>query len=98
MAIGLMQKLPEGMGAENYDAINAKMGVDENPPAGLKVHTAGELDGRFTVIDIWESRADFDRFRDERLIPALHAVVGAEAVAQGPPEITEWELHHLLVP
>ena len=33
-------------------------------PAGLLLHAAGPTDEGFRVIDVWESRADWERFRD----------------------------------
>ena len=37
------------MGAEQYDAVRAKMGIDNDPPEGMIFHSAGMLDGRFQV-------------------------------------------------
>jgi hypothetical protein len=31
------------------------------------------------VLDVWETREDFDRFVEDRLIPAQKEVIGAEA-------------------
>ena len=98
MAIGIISR-PEGITKEIYDAIQAQLDLEGNPADGLLVHSAGELDGRFQVWNIWESTAHFERFRSERLRPALIAVIGEErAAAMGDPENIEFELHNLVIP
>ena len=84
MAIGTITRLSEGMGAEQYDAVQAQLDIPNNPVEGLIFHSAGELEGRFQIFNVWESREDFDRFETERIRPALVAVMGEEAVAALP--------------
>jgi hypothetical protein len=79
-----------------YDAVNEKAGVDEHAPDGLIAHTAGEVDGQWQIIDVWESEEHADRFGRERLGPAIEAVIGAEP--PGEPETTVYELHRVIVP
>ena len=89
---------PEGVGTNMYDGVNAAMGVDSDPPAGLIFHWAGEVDGKWTISDVWESREAYDRFRDERLFPAVREVSGMDP-AEGPqPTITEFAVHHYVKP
>jgi hypothetical protein len=79
---------------EQYDAVNEKLDPENNPADGGIVHTAGVLsDGRFRVIDIWESEAHFQRFREERLAPVIAEVAGETPV----PEIEIYELFDLNV-
>jgi hypothetical protein len=40
-------------------------------PDGLLVHVAGPTDEGFRVIDVWESRAAWQRFRDHQLTGIL---------------------------
>ena len=61
------------------------MNVDDDPPEGLIVHAAGEVDGKWRLVDVWESEAAYERFRDSRLMPAVVAALGQEAVDAGPP-------------
>jgi hypothetical protein len=78
---------------EQYDAVNEKLG-DEMPAGGL-VHTGGQLpDGRQRVIDVWESEADWESFRNNTLGPAVQEVAGDQAPV---PEIEVYELHELFV-
>jgi hypothetical protein len=69
---------------ETYLRVMAEVG-DEHP-AGLIVHVAEPHgDGGVRIVDVWDSQADYERFRDERLVPAVRRVVGEEAFAQAPP-------------
>src|SRR2546421_7841014 len=46
---------PPNVTADVYDKVNAEMGVADDTPAGLLFHCAGEVDGRWQIIDAWES-------------------------------------------
>ena len=95
MAIALIQELSEAT-VDNYDQINARMDVNNNPPDGLIVHTAGEKEGGgVRIVDVWESLDHYNRFREERLMEAVTAVMGEPT---GPPEMTTYELHNVLIP
>jgi len=98
MAIGTLTRFSPGLGAEQYDAVTDKMGLDNEPPEGLIFHSAGELEGRFQVFNVWESREHFDRFVRDRLRPAQVAVLGEDRVAAMPPEIVEVAIHRYLIP
>ena len=99
MAIGMIGRLPEGVGAEQYDAVQAEIDMQNNPVDGLIFHSAGELEGRFQVFTVWESRENFDRFRSERLRPAMVAAMGEERVAQMPDaEYVEASIHNYEIP
>jgi len=50
---------------EHYARFAAAM--DGPPPDGLLLHAAGPTDEGFRIIGVWESEADWDRFRDSRL-------------------------------
>jgi hypothetical protein len=92
MAIAVIQTFEATR--EEYDAVQEKLDPEANPPEGGIVHTAGTLsNGRMRVIDIWESEADFQRFREERLAPAIAEVAGETPV----PEIEIYELFDLQV-
>jgi hypothetical protein len=96
MAIGLRFKMDGGT-AELYDAVDGKLGIDTDPPAGLIFHSAGPIDGGWGIIDFWESREDFDRFQESRLGPAIAAEMGDQA-AEGGPDIKEFPVHNFHKP
>jgi hypothetical protein len=99
MAVGTITRFTQGVGAEQYDAVTGEMRLAEEPPEGLIFHSAGELDGRFQVFNVWESREHFDRFTRERLRPAQVAVLGEDRVAAMPgAEIVEVAIHRYLIP
>jgi hypothetical protein len=92
MAVGIRQKFSGGTQA-HYDAAHAIMEVDTDPPAGMLVHAAGPVEGGWGIIDFWESRADFDSFVQERLMPRLHSL--GDRGFPSPPDVKEFEVHNL---
>ena len=98
MADAVVHVLPEGIGQEQYDAVNEKLQAQDNPPAGLLVHAAGQgEDGRWRIIEVWESRDQFERFNEERLTPAIAEVTGMPA-EQTPEAEHTWFAAHTLLP
>jgi hypothetical protein len=93
MAIGLRIKFPGGT-QEQYEAVNAEMNVEAEPPEGLIFHSAGPIDEGWGVIDFWESRAQFDSFQAGRLGRAIEAL--GDRGMPGPPDIKEFPVHNLL--
>jgi hypothetical protein len=54
-----------------YDAIMRELELDQGPAAGGVIHTCGfDADGIY-VLDVWESRAEFDAFLKDRLLPVF---------------------------
>jgi hypothetical protein len=89
---------PEGIGTDTYDGVNAEMDLGNDPPPGLIFHSAGEVDGKWTITDTWESLEDFERFREERLFPAIQKVSGMDPAAGPQPTRTEHPLHNYVKP
>jgi hypothetical protein len=89
-----------GHDTTNYDAINERLNEHEAPPPGMIVHTAGATEGGgFRVFDVWESKADYELFERERLMPAVQAVMaGHEGPPPPPPTVSVYELHALIHP
>ena len=89
-----------GMTQETYEQVSAEMGTEQDPPAGLIVHTAADVDGAWQVIDIWESVGAKERFEQARLMPAISALYGPEAasLAANQPDSVMYEASHSLVP
>jgi hypothetical protein len=57
----------QGLG--EYDKVRQHLGAE--PIDGQREHHVGVVDGALVVADVWESRADADRFAAERLFPAF---------------------------
>ena len=81
----------DGLGHEDYAAINEILGIDMNSgtgnwPDGLLMHSAGATrDGGWVVFEVWDSPESQAAFMSERLGPALqqHGVTD-------PPARAEW--------
>jgi hypothetical protein len=92
MAWACMHTIEGGHLAE-YDKVNAEMG-DIGPPDGLIVHVACPIENGFRLIDVWESREQYERFRDEHIIPAMRRVFGGDPSA---PQVFEpMEVHRIV--
>jgi len=87
---------PLNVTADVYEKVNAQLGVDSNPPPGLLLHCGGEVDGKWQILDVWESREQARRFYDERLPGAIEAVIGM--APPDPPVSIEYELHTVIRP
>ena len=91
MATVMTMRIPDG--AQIYDRLNDEMNTESDLPSGLIHHYAARDGNDMIIFDIWESREDFERFMNERLMPATEKVMG------GPPpdggvEPTFAELHN----
>jgi hypothetical protein len=92
MAVGLSLRFTDGT-AEQYDAVHAEAGVENDPPEGLIFHAAGPIKDGWGILDFWESRAQFDSFMESRIGPAIAAL--GDAAMPNPPEIKEFPVHNM---
>ncbi len=98
MADAVIHVLPQGIGQEQYQAVNEKLNAQGDMPSGLIFHAAGPgEDGRWRIVEAWESRAHFDQFNEQRLTPAIAEVTGIEP-AQLPGADDTWFPAHTLFP
>jgi hypothetical protein len=58
-----------GIGTAEYERVHREIG--SAPIPGLAAHHAGVVDGVLVVVDVWDTRADADRFAAVRLFPAF---------------------------
>jgi len=77
---------------EDYERLTAVLG--DEVPEGLIVHVAGRTDSGFRIIDVWESREAWERFRDERLRPAARRA--ADDGALEPPVFRDLQVRHVM--
>jgi hypothetical protein len=82
--------------ADIYDAVTAELEIETEHPLGLISHAAGELDGVWQIVEVWESEDYADRFDRERLVPAIEAVTGSAPPGDAPTVI--YDLHQLITP
>lgn len=79
---------------ETYEKVSKEL--DPTPSEGLLIHVAGaNADDKWRVVQVWDSEEAFTRFRDERLMPTLLRVLGAEHMADGPPPIEAFDVREL---
>lgn len=99
MAISELVLFPDGVGAEQYDPVQAEMGLENDPPEGLIAHVAGEVNGHFQILNIWESADNQKSFENDRLRPAMKKAMGEERYAAMPDaERPQVKLHNHFVP
>jgi hypothetical protein len=101
MAVMMIQEFAvaeDDLGTANYDAVNERLNIGQDPPRGLIVHTAGFTGkGVFRIADVWESLADWESFRDGPLAEALKPMMES-ADASPPTEQYTYELHDVIKP
>jgi hypothetical protein len=97
MAVIIRQSMPPEASLDMLDAVSKEMGVSEDPPAGLIVHTHYEQDGQVHILDVWESAEAHATFAQQRLGPAVQAVTERHGVpAADAPEVSVTEVHGLV--
>jgi hypothetical protein len=97
VAVVYIQEFPiQNEDTSNYDAVVAALDL-ERAPDGLIVHTAGfDRDGGvFRILDVWESRAQGERFNNDQLGPILESMMAAAGEGDWAPPTREgwYELH-----
>ena len=70
MAILVVAQAP-GMTADEDAVLVTALNLEGSPPAGGWTRMAGPTAGGWRIVSLWDSEEDFERFRDERLVPAL---------------------------
>ena len=83
-----------GFTADMFEAISGKAQPGGQLPEGCQVQIAGPVEQGWRVITVWESREAFDRFREEKLLPAIREVSGGREPPNVEPEVNP--VHRLL--
>ena len=71
--------------AEEDAALLEALGLEGSPPAGGWIRLAGPMGGGRRIKGVWDSEADYERFRDDRLVPALRGLGRALRVVEARP-------------
>jgi uncharacterized protein (DUF2384 family) len=54
---------PPNVTADTYEKVNAQLeAMGEQSPPGMLVHAAGEVDGKWQIVDVWESEQQARQF------------------------------------
>jgi hypothetical protein len=83
----------EGGTAEQYEAVLDVAHPAGGLPAGQVYHAAGPTDGGWLIAAVWDSKASFDQFLAETLMPKLRDTKGGFA---GPPQERTAEVVNLV--
>jgi hypothetical protein len=76
----------EDLTAGEDAALMAALDLDGSPPAGATIiRVAGPQGGGRRITGVWDSEADYERFRDNRLMPALRGLGRALQVIEKRP-------------
>ncbi len=81
---------------EIYDAVTRELGIATAHPLGMISHAAGEVDGCWQIVEIWDSEDFARQFDRERLVPAIESVTGSPPPGDAP--TVGYELHQLITP
>jgi hypothetical protein len=81
MAIGVIWYPP--IDQQAYEAISEKV-MQPGADKGMRSHAAGEADGQWRIIEVWDSRDGLEAFMREDLAPAVDEVSGGQAETPTP--------------
>ncbi len=100
MAVAFIQEfnLTDDRSTTNYDAVNERLTANQEAPEGLLIHFAGFDDdaGVFRIINVWGTREQGQAYLDERVLPAVRAVLGEDPSGGiRPAREGSYELHHV---
>jgi hypothetical protein len=68
-----------------YQEIRARLG--DEAPHGLISHVAMKRPGGLRYVDVWETQADWERFRDEKVEPVVTEVLTAMGIPVDPSQV-----------
>jgi hypothetical protein len=92
MAVGMIMEFA-GFKPENYDAVSEQINWPQNWPDGLTFHVAGPAGDGMRIVEIWDSRGQFDRWMAETIQPAIKEVAAIHGKTAAPPRFTEFAVH-----
>ena len=91
MAYGVVHQFAGGTEEQYKASVAAVHPSDGSLPAGQVLHVAGPSGDSWIIVAIHESKASWEQFRDETLMPRMQA--GIEGGFAAPPEETSFEVH-----
>ena len=59
------------MTQDQYDAMHAQFGPMASETPGFVAHIAGPTEGGWYLTEVWESKADHERFMQEKVLPMI---------------------------
>jgi hypothetical protein len=93
MAYGIIHFFSGGTREQYEAALPVVHPSDGSLPPGQIFHAAGPSPGGWTIIAMHDSKASWEKFRDETLMPRMQK--GIEGSFTGTPQETVFEVHNL---
>jgi hypothetical protein len=84
VAITVVAQVPGLTAAEDAALVEA-LDLENSPPAGGRIRLDGPTGGGRRIVGLWDRDTDYERFRDDRLIPALRVLGRALQVIEKRP-------------
>jgi hypothetical protein len=84
VAITVVAQVPGLTAAEDAALVEA-LDLENSPPAGGRIRLDGPTGGGRRIVGLWDRDTDYERFRDDRLIPALRGLGRALQVIEKRP-------------
>lgn len=84
MAISIWAHVQD-LTADEDATLLAELDLEGSPPTGGTIRLAGLGGGGRRIAGDWDSETDYERFRDDRLIPALRSLGRPLQVVEGWP-------------
>ena len=94
MAVRMTMEIPAT--TDQYDEVNKKLDVENNPPDGMIIHTCGKGKDSLRIVDVWESQGAYEKFSNDRLGAAVAEVIGAPPEGEEGPAPEFEELHNVV--
>ena len=73
MVISVVAQVRDLTAAEDAALVEA-LDLEGSPPAGGMIRLDGPMGGGRRIAGLWDSDTDYERFRDDRLMPALRGL------------------------
>ena len=70
MRYGVRMEMP-GVTQDQYDAMHAQLAPLGAEAEGFVAHIAGPTQGGWYVMEVWESKADWERFIQNKVVPLM---------------------------
>jgi hypothetical protein len=88
--------LDDDRSTSNYDHVVQRLGLENAPPDGLILHTAGwdEQAKVFRIVAVWESEEQAEAFMRDRLQPVLEEGPVNPVRREEPDLQSMYDLHH----
>jgi len=92
LAYAVTHNFPNGTEEQYRAALKSVHPADGNLPSGQTYHAAGPTEDGWMVVAVYDSKENWERFRDEDLRPGLQSAEGAFST---PPQEVAFEVANL---